>query len=132
MKILTTKHGQFTNHMINPMLVNKINNCNNFNDLSIREACLQRQKVIIKLFPESGSEEWKPIFLNENFLVSNHGKVKHLFSYGGKPRILYPTIRNNKYPYVTITVSGKRKGIALRKLVMDAFPETKPLNYSLQ
>lgn len=61
-------------------------------------------------------EFWVELKLNPQYLISNHGRVKNLKSYGRKPRILVPTLRLNKYLFISISVGEKRKTVSLSKL----------------
>lgn len=61
-------------------------------------------------------EYWKALDENPDYLLSNHGRVKHLNSYRKLPRILTPTLRMNRYPYVSISIGTKRKTQSLNKL----------------
>ncbi len=91
----------------------KTPSCNNFSHLPEREATLQRIQILQDFFNRSEEEFWQPLRENPNYIISSWGRVKHLNSYGGKTRYLTPTIRLNKYPYITITCNNKRKGIRL-------------------
>lgn len=93
--------------------------CNNFNDLGPREAVIKRAELLLKLFPRKQPEVWIPLPVNSSYEISSWGRVRHLKSYGGKPRILLCTIRYNKYPLFTITNQGKRIGISLRKFLCN-------------
>lgn len=47
----------------------------------------------------------------------------HQVSYGRKPRLLFPTIKNNRYPFLNITLNGKRKGLSFNKIVDEIFQD---------
>lgn len=66
-------------------------------------------------------EFWVELKLNPQYLISNHGRVINLKSYGGKPRFITPSLRNNKYLFVTITWNNKRKTLSLNKIVKMNF-----------
>lgn len=91
----------------------KNNSCNNFCHLPIREAVVKRLQVMMDLFPRTENEKWYKPFPTNEYLISNWGRIIHLKSYGKKPHYLTPTIRLNKYPYVTFKLQGIRKGIPL-------------------
>lgn len=67
-------------------------------------------------------EYWVEMNENPQYLISNHGRVKNLKSYGGKPRILTPTLRNNKYLFVSIFNNEKRISVSLTKLMRTMLP----------
>ena len=98
--------------------------CNNFNHLPEREAIIQRQLILEELFPKNDSEEWKALPEHPLYLISNWGRILHLSSYCGKPKLIIPTIRFNKYPSFTVSTGcGKRKGITLTKYVKLLFKD---------
>jgi len=70
---------------------------------------------------EKQQEFWLPIPGNENYLISSVGRIKSKSSYAGKWRLLVPTVRDNKYLYITLSVNGKRKGFALDRLMTASF-----------
>lgn len=97
-------------------------NCNNFSNLSPREAMMSRYKF--QLFTISDDIEWKTIPGFPEYKISSSSIVRHEKSYGGKPRNLVQTIRNNKYFYVTLTgMDGKRVGFAVDQLMIMTFNE---------
>jgi hypothetical protein len=97
-----------------------ISNCkNNFNHLPFPEAV--KARVSCHRFEYIESNEWKTIPGHPDYKVNSSGSVKHLKSYGGKPRVLVPTLCNNLYFYITLTVNGKRKGFPVDRLVVMAF-----------
>lgn len=96
--------------------------CNNFGHLPPRKALIEYFKCYS--FSVVKEVEWRPIPGFENYLISSSGQVKNLKSYGGKARILVPTLRFNKYFYVTLTTKdGKRIGIAIDRLIICTFYE---------
>lgn len=98
--------------------------CNNFSNLPEREAAIFRIIKLREYFPRDSPEIWKELPLNSNYLFSSWGRIIHLKSYKGMKRELVPTIRMDKYPSVTITLAGKRKGFSLIKLVKQLFEIT--------
>ena len=61
-------------------------------------------------------EYWVELKQNPQYLISNQGRVKNLKSYGGKPRIIVPTLRACKYLFISIKVGNSRKTYSLNKL----------------
>lgn len=61
-------------------------------------------------------EYWKVFNENPQYLISNHGRVQNLNSYGRRPRILIPTLRMQRYLFVSVTIGTKRKTLSLNKL----------------
>lgn len=99
--------------------IEKKRNCNNFRNLPIREGLLMRMYYHQSNFERE--ETWIPLPGYDSYLVSSNGRIKHLISFGGKPRMLVPTLRDNKYFYITLTVKGRRKGFPVDRLVIMAF-----------
>ncbi|MBK7968558.1 MAG: hypothetical protein IPK08_06275 [Bacteroidetes bacterium] len=96
-------------------------NCNNFNVLSLRDTLIQRSSKMQELFPWNKPEIWLFLPENNNYKVSSWGRVINLKSYGNKPRMLTCTLRQNKYPYLTISLHGRRKGLYMYKIVQRLF-----------
>ena len=61
-------------------------------------------------------EYWRTLNENPQYLISNHGRVKNLNSYSKKPKIIVPSLRRNKYLYISISIGNKRKTLSLIKL----------------
>ena len=80
-----------------------------------------RAKLLHALYSRDKTEEWKSLPINSDYSISSWGRCLHKKSYGGKPRLLIPTIKNNKYAYVTVNFQGKRKGISLNRIISDMF-----------
>ncbi len=96
--------------------------CNNFSNLSPREAVISRYKF--QLYAVKGNIEWRTIPGFPEYKISSSSIVRHEKSYGGKPRNLVQTIRNNRYFYVTLTgMDGKRVGFAVDQLMVLTFYE---------
>lgn len=95
--------------------------CNKLQNFSTREATLGRLKLFREYFPREFPEVWKALPINVEYQISSWGRIIHLKSYRGKKRELVPTMKMEKYPFITITLNGKRKGISLRKLVKLMF-----------
>lgn len=112
---------RYTLHMKPRDSRGKTAGCNNFSHLPEREAIIMRAKVLNELFVRSEIETWLPFEENPDYWISSWGRVKHLSSYGGKIRYLTPTIRLNKYPYITISLNGKRKGFSISSLTRYYF-----------
>lgn len=69
-------------------------------------------------------ETWKPIPNANNYMVSDHGRVKNI----KRNVILTGTIARNGYRYVGLTANGKVKIITVHSLVMRAFVGDRPKN----
>jgi hypothetical protein len=96
--------------------------CNNFGHLPPRQALIEYSKCYS--FSVVKEVEWRSIPGFDNYLISSSGQIKNLKSYGGKPRVLVPTLRFNKYFYVTLkSSSGKRIGVAIDRLIVSTFNE---------
>lgn len=80
-----------------------------------RNYLIKLKEAIDKLKMDS-SEYWKELVQNPQYLISNHGRIKNLKSYGNKPRIIVPTLRNGKYLFISINVGESRKTYSLNKL----------------
>lgn len=95
-------------------------NCNNFSNLPLRDAvCMRLQYHNVN---RSAVEEWVQIPGFRGYLISSAGRVKHLSSYGGKQRLLIPTLRNNTSFYVTLSdENGRRVGFPLDRLMVISF-----------
>lgn len=93
-------------------------NCkNNFNNLpSIREAILTR--LAYHRFEFENITEWRAIN-GLPYQISDTGSIKSLKR--NKHRLLVPTLSNNKYFYITLTINGKRKGFAVDRLMIMVF-----------
>ena len=66
------------------------------------------------------NEQWKPIAdTEEEYLVSNMGRVKSLKGYEAK--LLKPTITDKGYARVQITTQGLSRNIFIHRLVAAAF-----------
>src|SRR4051812_6438089 len=95
---------------------NKNMNCNNFQHLGPRESLLEFYKCYS--YSINPNAEWRQIPGFPNYSVSSCGLVLNNYSYGGKSRIVVPTLRNNTYFYVTIySDDGKRIGVPVDRLV---------------
>lgn len=86
-------------------------------------------KALIKAYPfttnDLNGEEWRAI--NENYCVSNYGRVKSFKM--GFPKILKPLISRRGYLTVDLFISGKIKRNLIHRLVANAFipnPDDKP------
>lgn len=99
----------------------KTGNCSKMENLSPREQLVFKMRAINSL-KSNEKEEWVPLSVNPQYLISSHGRVKNNKSYGHKPRFLTPSLRKNKYLCITITVSCKRRTMSLTKLLIQAFP----------
>jgi hypothetical protein len=93
--------------------------CNNFTNLPMREGLLKR--IQYSRIGHNTLEIWASLPGYDDYMVSSRGRVQHLRSYGGKPRLLIPTLRENEYFYVTLSLNGKRKGFPVDRLVIMAF-----------
>lgn len=93
--------------------------CNNFSNLPMREGLLKR--IQYSRIGHNTLETWASLPGYDDYMVSSRGSVQHLRSYGGKPRLLIPTLRENKYFYITLSLNGKRKGFPVDRLVIMAF-----------
>jgi len=80
-------------------------------------------------FKKDGDEKWKELPGVSNYLVSSWCRLKSICSYGGKSRLLSPSIKGGKYLYYTVTSNGRRKSIAITKLkiphTIDAYSSNK-------
>jgi hypothetical protein len=95
-------------------------NCNNFSNLSPREAVINRFRY--QIYTVGDTIEWKIIPGFPEYKISNYSIVRHEKSFGGKARNLVQTIRNNKYFYVTLTgETGKRVGFPVDLLMVMTF-----------
>ena len=80
-------------------------------------------------------EKWGKIKNHSSYLVSDSGKVKRVrngqSTYAGK--VLKPAITKDGYLYINLCENGKRKSIAIHKLVAEAFigpcPKGKEVNH---
>lgn len=73
------------------------------------------------------NEQWKSIKANENYEVSDLGRVRHHYK-NGKVRVLSPmTNGQNENDYVFIVIDGKKYYI--HHLVLETFVGEKPLGY---
>jgi hypothetical protein len=93
--------------------------CNNFSNLPMREGLLKR--IQYSTIGHNTLESWASLPGYDAYMVSSWGRVKHLRSYGSKPRLLIPTLRENKYFYVTLSLNAERKGFPVDRLVIMAF-----------
>jgi NUMOD4 motif len=82
---------------------------------------LIRLRAAIDSMKSDSPECWIELKDNPQYLISNHGRVVNLKSYFGRPRILTPTLRCDKYLFVTLTINQKRKTISLSRLKEIAF-----------
>lgn len=96
--------------------------CSKMGNSTPREQLIAKMNAIKRLISEK-TEEWVPLVENSQYLISNHGRVKNLKSFGQKPRILTLSIRLNKYLYVTISVGNKRKTVSINKLLLKYFSQ---------
>ena len=70
------------------------------------------------------AEEWKPIRDAPNYLISNLGRVKSLerdYKYGTHKDMFLKFSDRRGYEKVTLTVNGKRRYLAVHRLVAEAF-----------
>jgi hypothetical protein len=95
----------------------KKSTCNNLISISPRANLVYRQMLMSDYFTREVIEQWKALPICEEYHISSWGRVIHLKSYKGKKRELVSTFKMGKYPFVTITLNGKRKGFSLRKMV---------------
>ncbi len=96
--------------------------CNNFGHLPPREALISLYNCYKYSLVENA--EWREIPGFPGYEISSAGQVRNLKSYGGKPRVLIPTLRFNKYFYVTLTSNEKKRiGIAIDRLMGIAFKD---------
>lgn len=94
--------------------------CNNFSHLPPREALISLYNCYKYSLVENA--EWREIPGFPGYEISSAGQVRNRKSYGGKPRTLVPTLRFNKYFYVTLTSQeGKRIGVAIDRLMVSTF-----------
>jgi hypothetical protein len=98
----------------------KSSSCNNFSHLAPREALIELSKCFSYTFKDE--VKWKQIPNFNNYEISSSGMVRSKKSYKGKTRILVPTLRLNKYCYVTLTNGdGKRVGFPMDRLMIISF-----------
>ena len=95
--------------------------CNKLVAIPPREATISKIIQLREYFPREYPEVWKALPINVEYQISSWGRIIHLKSYRGKKRELVPSMKMEKYPFITITLNGKRKGISLRKLVKLMF-----------
>jgi hypothetical protein len=94
-------------------------NCNNFSNLPIREAVMSR--IASLKYTYAGNMEWKIVPGFPEYEISTTGLIRHNKSYGGRPRILVQTLRNNKYFYVTLSKDNGRIGYPVDRLMIMSF-----------
>ena len=94
--------------------------CNNFKHLGPRDSLIELSRCFS--YSITLDAEWKPIPGFPNYSISSSGQILNSRSYGGKPRMLVPTLRFNTYFYVTLlSEDGKRVGVPVDRLVAIAF-----------
>lgn len=94
--------------------------CSNYN-VDPRTYLIKLRAALDRMKSDS-PETWIELKENPQYLISNHGRVKNMKSYGAKPRILTPTLRNNKYLFVSIFYNNKRISVSLTKLIRMNMP----------
>ena len=95
------------------------NSVTNFSHLSPREALISMYQYLS--FSLQEVREWKIIPGYPNYEINSAGKIRSNHSYGGRARILSPTLRNNRYFYVSLSAEGNRVGFPVDKLMIMAF-----------
>lgn len=91
---------------------NKKLNCRKNESISPRERCIALLEAM-SIYKNEGDEKWKELPGVSNYLVSSWCRLKSLQSFGGKCRILSPSIKNGKYLYYTVSINGKRYCISI-------------------
>lgn len=90
--------------------------CNNFGEFQPRQALIYYYDCYKYCIVENA--EWMAIPGFFGYEISSAGQVRNLNSYGGKARILTPTLRFNKYFYVTLKgPDDRRVGIPVDRLM---------------
>ena len=69
-------------------------------------------------------EIWKPVLINPDYAVSNHGRVKRL----NTGKILQTICKSTGYNQTNFLINGKRKTIKVHWLVTEAFLGKRPKN----
>ena len=95
--------------------------CNISHTNSYRDSVLFRARCHKYILSYLEEETWIKVPFLPGYMVSSIGRVKHLASYNNKERILCPSFRCLRYMYVTVTHGGKRKGLAIHRLVIASF-----------
>lgn len=95
--------------------------CNKLKVISHRNEIINRYLIMQECFPKNAEEKWSALPCCEDYLISTWGKIVHLKSYQGKKRELVPSFKMNRYPFITISLNGKRVGFSLTKLVKLLF-----------
>lgn len=76
-------------------------------------------------------ENWKPLYINENYMISDKGNIKRIFS-GHARELLLRKEFNDKSPHVSLSKKGKQNVIGIDRLVYTTFTPgwdfTKPMN----
>lgn len=70
-------------------------------------------------------EIWKPLNINDKYLISNYGRVKRLYM-NGKSKLITPFLKQNKWMIIKINVDGKCRQQVLHVLVARNFLEVEP------
>jgi len=97
----------------------KKNSCRNNLLLTYRELQIKRLELMQAFITEE-PEKWYPLDVNPDYMVSNHGRLMSLKSYGGRKKVLCPSLKYQAYLYYTITENGQRRGISVSKLLKSA------------
>lgn len=96
--------------------------CSNFEiDPRSYLVCLQ---IALNNLKSEQPEIWLGLKQNPQYRISNHGRVINLKSYGSKPRVVVPTLRNGKDLFISIKVGESRKTYSLNKLHKIHFQST--------
>lgn len=93
----------------------KKENCRKNEVLTPREKCIALLQAMSK-YQNEEFETWKGLPGNDNYLVSSWCRLKSLRSFGGKSRVLSPSMKGGKYLYYTVNLNGSRKSISITKL----------------
>jgi len=103
-------------HLRMKATANKKSNCRKNDSISPRERCVALLEAMSNLKNE-GEEKWKELPGVSNYLVSSWCRLKSLQSFGGKCKLLSPSIKAGKYLYYTITSNGKRKHLGHSSII---------------
>ncbi len=95
---------------------NKKSNCRKNESISPRERCIALLEAMSN-FKNEGDEKWKELPGVSNYLVSSWCRLKNIRSFGGKCRVLAPSLKAGKYLYYTITLNGKRKHLGHSSII---------------
>lgn len=103
-----------------------------FNKLEA-ELSISEQQTLNQFIKDNANITWKQVIVDgipTKYQISNTGVLKTTFISKGIPRdhIMHPALNSSGYPQTVIVANGKRKTVAIHRLVANAFipnPENK-------